>query len=400
MKLKITVLGGDGVGPEVTAEAVRVLRTIANVNGYEFQFAEAEVGGVAIRKHGSPLPERTLHACLEADAVLLGAVGHPEFDAMPREKKPETGLLALRQALGGFANLRPVQAYPALVDSSPIKADIVSGSDVMIVRELLGGLYFGEPRGIKDDTATNTMSYSRYEIERVAHIAFQQARNRRKKLTSVDKANVLECSQLWRKVVIEVAQHYPDVKLEHAYVDSFAMRLIQAPTAFDVVLTENLFGDILSDEAAVLGGSLGLLSSATIGGEVDLYEPVHGSAPDIAGKGIANPDRRHQFGGYAATPYGKARAGCAPGGSRRERRAAGWLSHQGPGGRLAQVQHNRGSGCCDRAPMRRHGDQPLRLSRRLISSPARVPGIFLRSEDVRSPHPVRKNLVGACGMRS
>jgi 3-isopropylmalate dehydrogenase len=289
MKLKITVLGGDGVGPEVTAEAVRVLRAIASVNGYEFKFTEAEMGGVAIRKHGTPLPERTLQACLEADAVLLGAVGHPEFDAMPREKKPETGLLALRQALGGFANLRPVQSYAALVDSSPIKADIVSGADVMIVRELLGGLYFGEPRGIKDDTAVNTMSYSRYEVERVAHIAFQQARTRRKKLTSVDKANVLECSQLWRQVVNEVAKQYPDVKLEHALVDSFAMLLIQAPTAFDVVLTENLFGDILSDEAAVLGGSLGLLASATIGGEVDLYEPVHGSAPDIAGKGIANP---------------------------------------------------------------------------------------------------------------
>jgi 3-isopropylmalate dehydrogenase len=289
MKLKIAVLGGDGVGPEVTAEAVRILRAIANVNGYEFQFTEAEVGGVAIRKHGSPLPEKTLHACLEADAVLLGAVGHPEFDGMPREKKPETGLLALRQALGGFANLRPVQAYPALVDSSPIRSEVVFGSDVMIVRELLGGLYFGEPRGIKEDTATNTMSYSRYEVERVAHIAFQQARARRKKLTSVDKANVLECSQLWRQTVNEVAKEYPDVKLEHAYVDSFAMRLIQAPAAFDVVLTENLFGDILSDEAAVIGGSLGLLASATIGGEVDLYEPVHGSAPDIAGKGIANP---------------------------------------------------------------------------------------------------------------
>jgi 3-isopropylmalate dehydrogenase len=244
---------------------------------------------VAIRKHGSPLPEKTLHACLEADAVLLGAVGHPEFDAMPRDKKPETGLLALRQALGGFANLRPVQAYPALVDSSPIKSEVVFGSDVMIVRELLGGLYFGEPRGIKDSIATNTMTYSRYEVERVAHIAFRQARARRKKLTSVDKANVLECSQLWRQTVNEVAKHYPDVKLDHAYVDSFAMRLIQAPAAFDVVLTENLFGDILSDEAAVIGGSLGLLASATIGGEVDLYEPVHGSAPDIAGKGIANP---------------------------------------------------------------------------------------------------------------
>ncbi|HEY3929880.1 MAG TPA: 3-isopropylmalate dehydrogenase [Candidatus Koribacter sp.] len=289
MKLKIAVLPGDGVGPEVTGAAVRVLRAIANVNGYEFKFTEADMGGVAIRNHGRPLPENTLQACLDADAVFLGAVGHPEFDGMPRDKKPETGLLALRQALGGFANLRPVQSYPALVDASPIKQEVVFGSDVLIVRELLGGLYFGEPRGVKDDTATNTMSYSRYEVERVAHVAFQQARSRRKKLTSVDKANVLECSQLWRQVVSEVGKHYPDVKLEHAYVDSFAMRLIQAPAAFDVVLTENLFGDILSDEAAVIGGSLGLLASATIGGEVDLYEPVHGSAPDIAGKGIANP---------------------------------------------------------------------------------------------------------------
>ena len=293
MKLRITLLPGDGIGPEGTAEAVRVLRGIADVTGYEFQFNEQLIGGAAIRATGSPLPDSTVNACLESHAVFLGAVGSPEFDSLPRDKKPETGLLGLRKALGGFANLRPVKCYPALAASSPIKPELLAGVDIMTVRELLGGLYFGEPRGFIGDgqreSAFNTKAYSRPEIERVAHVAFKLARTRRGKLTSVDKANVLECSQLWRRVVTEVAREYPEVKLEHGYVDSFAMRLVSAPAGIDVVLTENLFGDILSDESGVLGGSLGLLASATLGGKVDLYEPVHGSAPDIAGKGIANP---------------------------------------------------------------------------------------------------------------
>jgi 3-isopropylmalate dehydrogenase len=292
MKLKIALLPGDGIGPEVTREAVRVLKAVSSINGYDFQFAEYPIGGTAVKQFGKPLPEDTLKACLDANAVFLGAVGSPEFDSVPREIRPETGLLALRKALGGFANLRPVKAYAALADCSPLKPEIAGGADVLIIRELLGGLYFGEPRGFSDSkhtSAINTLHYSAEEVERVAHIAFKQALARKKKVTSVDKANVLETSQLWRSVVTAVAAKYPDVKLEHAYVDSFAMRLIQSPTSFDVVVTENLFGDILSDEAAVLGGSLGMLASATIGGKVDLYEPVHGSAPDIAGKGIANP---------------------------------------------------------------------------------------------------------------
>jgi 3-isopropylmalate dehydrogenase len=293
MKLRITLLPGDGIGPEVTAEAVRVLRGVADLTGYEFQFSEHLIGGAAIRATGVPLPEATIEACLKSHAVFLGAVGSPEFDSMPREKKPETGLLGLRKALGGFANLRPVKTYPALAAYSPLKPELLVGVDIMTVRELLGGLYFGEPRGFVGDgakeTGFNTMSYSRPEVERVAHVAFKLARSRRGKLTSVDKANVLESSQLWRRVVTEVAREYPEVKLEHGYVDSFAMRLVTAPAGIDVVLTENLFGDILSDESGVLGGSLGMLASATLGGKVDLYEPVHGSAPDIAGKGIANP---------------------------------------------------------------------------------------------------------------
>jgi 3-isopropylmalate dehydrogenase len=293
MKLKITLLPGDGIGPEVTAEAVRVLRGVADLTGYEFQFSEELIGGAAIRASGVPLPEKTIATCLESHAVFLGAVGSPEFDSLPREKKPETGLLGLRKALGGFANLRPVKTYPALAAYSPLKPELLAGVDIMTVRELLGGLYFGEPRGLVGDgpseTGFNTMKYSRPEVERVAQVAFKLARSRRGKLTSVDKANVLESSQLWRKVVTEVAREYPEVKLEHGYVDSFAMRLVTNPAGIDVVLTENLFGDILSDESGVLGGSLGMLASATLGGKVDLYEPVHGSAPDIAGKGIANP---------------------------------------------------------------------------------------------------------------
>lgn len=293
MKLKVTVLPGDGIGPEVTAQAVRVLETIAGISGYTFEFSEALVGGAAIRESGSPLPRATLDACLASDAVLLGAVGAPEYDQLPAHQRPEAGLLLLRRALGGYANLRPAISYPSIAACSPLKPEIGRGTDILIVRELLGGLYFGEPRGFSgvngSTSAFNTMRYSVEEIERVARVAFEAARQRRGKVTSVDKANVLETSQLWRQTVARIAADYPDVLLENLYVDACAMHLITNPRRFDVLLTENLFGDILSDEAAVITGSLGMLSSATIGGDVGLYEPVHGSAPDIAGKGIANP---------------------------------------------------------------------------------------------------------------
>ena len=289
MKIRITTLPGDGIGPEVITEAVRVLQTIGGIHGYRFEFEEQLIGGVAIRKCGSPLPTTTLDACLMSDAVLLGAVGAPEYDRMPPNQRPEAGLLLLRSALGGYANLRPAISYPWIAACSPVRTEVARGTDILIVRELLGGLYFGEPRGIKSNVATNTMRYSVEEVERVAKVAFEAARKRRSKVTSVDKANVLETSQLWRQTVIRVSQNYPDVTLEHLYVDACAMHLITNPRRFDVLLTENLFGDILSDEAGVITGSLGMLASATIGGEVGLYEPVHGSAPDIAGRGAANP---------------------------------------------------------------------------------------------------------------
>ena len=293
MRLRITVLPGDGIGPEVTAEAVRVLQTVAGIHGYKFDFEEHAIGGVAIREFGSPLPRTTLDACLASDAVLLGAVGAPEFDRLPANQRPEAGLLLIRRALGGYANLRPAISYAAIEDCSPLRSEVVHGADILFVRELLGGLYFGEPRGFTSTNgttiATNTMQYSVEEIERVARVAFEAAGKRRGKVTSVDKANVLETSQLWRQTVTRVAEEYPDVTLNHLYVDACAMHLITNPRLFDVVLTENLFGDILSDEAAVITGSLGMLASATVGGEVGLYEPVHGSAPDIAGKGVANP---------------------------------------------------------------------------------------------------------------
>ncbi|HTY84454.1 MAG TPA: 3-isopropylmalate dehydrogenase [Silvibacterium sp.] len=291
MKLKILVVDGDGIGPEVTAEAVRILSSVAELGGYDFEFRHALIGGAAIKAHGSPLPEATLDAALDSDSVLLGAVGSNEFNSLPPNRRPEAGLLQLRQALGGFANLRPSFAWPSLSSNSPLRAEVVDGADILFVRELLGGLYFGEPRSWDKEagTAWNTMRYTRDEVIRVARIAFELASARRKKVTSVDKANVLEVSQLWRATVTEIAVQYPDVTLEHQYVDACAMHLMNTPRNFDVVLTENLFGDILSDEAAVITGSLGMLPSATIGGQVNLYEPVHGSAPDIAGKGIANP---------------------------------------------------------------------------------------------------------------
>jgi 3-isopropylmalate dehydrogenase len=289
MKARITTLPGDGIGPEVTAEAVRVLQAVAAIHGYRFEFEEHAIGGVAIKQFGSPLPRKTLDACLASDAVLLGAVGSPEYDRVPPSQRPEAGLLLLRSALGGYANLRPALSYSSIAACSPLRTEIAYGADILIVRELLGGLYFGEPRGIDSTVARNTMRYSVEEIERITRVAFEAARKRRGKVTSVDKANVLETSQLWRQTVTRVSQHYPDVTLEHLYVDACAMHLIANPRRFDVLLTENLFGDILSDEAAVITGSLGMLASATIGGEVGLYEPVHGSAPDIAGSGTANP---------------------------------------------------------------------------------------------------------------
>ena len=293
MLLTVAVLPGDGIGPEVTAEAVRALEAVALAFGHKIELRLKEIGAASIRRWRSPLPEETLDACIQSDAVLLGSVGDPEFDDLPLEARPEAGLLKLRRELGAFANLRPVVAFPGLEASSPLKPARLSGTDIIIVRELLGGIYFGEPRGFETGEhaveAINTMRYGEREVERVAAIAFELARTRRSKVTSVDKANVLECSRLWRRTVAKIAGDYPDVALDHQYVDSCAAALISRPSTFDVILTENMFGDILSDEAGALVGSLGLLASGSIGARVGLYEPVHGSAPDIAGREIANP---------------------------------------------------------------------------------------------------------------
>jgi 3-isopropylmalate dehydrogenase len=289
MKARITVLPGDGVGPEVTREAVRALKSIGSLFGHDFELLTFPIGGAALDAHGVPLPIETLTACHESDAVLLGAVGAPRYDSLPPRLRPETGLLELRKRLGLFANLRPVVAHETASASSPLKPEVVRGTDLLIVRELAGGLYFGEPRGIAGNRAYNTLEYTAAEVERVARVAFDLARKRRAKLTSVDKANVLETSRLWRETVTWVGRDYPDVALEHLYVDSAAVALVTRPTAFDVVVTENLFGDILSDEAGALAGSLGMLPSASLGSRVGLFEPVHGSGPDIAGKGVANP---------------------------------------------------------------------------------------------------------------
>jgi 3-isopropylmalate dehydrogenase len=291
MKLKILVVAGDGIGPEVTNEAVGVLREVAALGGHTFEFEAKRIGGVAIVQDGTPLPADTLKAALASDAVLLGAVGGNEFNSLAPDKRPEAGLLQIRAALGGFANLRPSFAFKELAVNSPLRPEVIEGADILFVRELLGGAYFGQPRewNRAKGEAWNTMRYTHDEVARVARIAFQLAQKRRKKVTSVDKANVLEVSQLWRATVNEVAADFPDVTLEHQYVDAMSMHLMNRPRDFDVVVTENLFGDILTDEASVITGSLGMLSSAALGGKVNLYEPVHGSAPDIAGKGLANP---------------------------------------------------------------------------------------------------------------
>jgi len=290
---KIVVLPGDGIGLEVTAEAVKVLRAVGQGVGVGFEFEEALCGGAAIDAHGTPIPGATLDLCRTADAILFGAVGGPKWDDLPPEQRPERGLLALRKELDLFANLRPAKLFPMLVDASPLKRSVVEGTDLLVIRELTGGLYFGEPRGIEKIQGgmrgINSMIYTTPEIERVARLAFEVARKRRRKLTSIDKANVLAVSRLWRQVVTEVSRDYPDVTLEHMLVDNCAMQLILNPLQFDTLVTENTFGDILSDEAAVLAGSMGMLPSASLGGKTALYEPVHGTAPDIAGRDLANP---------------------------------------------------------------------------------------------------------------
>ena len=289
--MTIVLLPGDGVGPEVVAAGVHVLQAVGRCYGRSFTTTTHPIGAAALRSGKPALPPETLAACQSADAVLLGAVGDPAFDHLPRADKIETGLLALRKGLGVYANLRPAKAYAPLLDVLPFKPERVAGADMVIVRELLGGLYFGEPRGLAADGAEgfNTMRYTAAEVERVAKYAFDIARGRRRTVLSVDKANVLETSQLWRATVIRVAQAYPDVALEHQYVDAFAMNLALDPRRYDVVVTENLFGDILSDEAGAIAGSLGMLPSASLGDGPGLFEPIHGSAPTIAGRDIANP---------------------------------------------------------------------------------------------------------------
>jgi len=295
MSFDIVVLPGDGIGPEVTAEAVRVLEAVGTRFGHAFRFDERPFGGASIDQHGVPLTDDTLAACQGSKAVLLGAVGGPKWDKIEVARRPEAGLLGIRKQLGLFANLRPVRPHPALAAASPLRPERLAGVDLMVVRELTGGLYFGKPQFTRDEGngvqhAVDTMEYTTPEIERVVDLAFGLAKGRRNKVTSVDKANVLETSRLWRKTAVEVGARHPGVTLEHVLVDTAAMRLVSSPAAFDVVVTENMFGDILTDEAAILVGSLGMLPSASLSGTgPGLYEPIHGSAPDIAGRGIANP---------------------------------------------------------------------------------------------------------------
>jgi len=302
LNFNIALLPGDGIGPEVVSEAVRVLDVIAGKYGHTFNYTERLMGGCSIDKYGSSLTDETLADCKSSDAVLLGAVGGPKWDDPNAKDRPEHGLLALRKGLGVFVNLRPVKVHPALVDSSPLKPEKLKGVDILVVRELTGGLYFGQPklRGMKDgkEYAVDTLEYYDYEIFRVMELAFKLARGRKKKVTSVDKANVLESSRLWRQIAAQIGKENPDIELEHTLVDTAAMRLITAPTSMDVIVTENMFGDILTDEASVLAGSMGMLPSASLSESsvglprqtrAGLYEPIHGSAPDIAGRGIANP---------------------------------------------------------------------------------------------------------------
>ncbi len=287
---KIALIKGDGIGPEIIDEAVKVLDAVAAAEGFTLKYYEALMGGCAYDITGDPLPNETIETALNSDAVLFGAIGGEKWDTLPREKRPESGLLRFRKELGVFANLRPAVVYDELVNASSLKPEIVQGVDLMVVRELIGGIYFGEPKGREgNERAYNTMVYTRDEIIRIAHTAFQIAMERDKRVCSIDKANVLDVSQLWRDTVEEVAKEYPEVQLSHMYVDNAAMQLIRDPKQFDVMLTGNIFGDILSDEASMLSGSIGLLPSASVGSKIGVYEPIHGSAPDIAGQGIANP---------------------------------------------------------------------------------------------------------------
>jgi len=295
MTAKISILPGDGIGPEIVAEAEKVLGVLCKDHGLAAEIEHAPIGGAAFEQHGHPLPAMTLDSVRSADAILLGAVGGPQWERLERALRPEQGLLGLRAELGLFANLRPALLYPQLAGASTLKPEIVSGLDIMIVRELTGGIYFGEPRGIRTRAdgqreGFNTLVYSESEIERIARVAFGIARKRSRRLCSVDKANVLECSELWREVVVRTAAEFTDVELSHMYVDNAAMQLVRAPKQFDVMVTSNMFGDILSDAAAMLTGSIGMLPSASLDSHgKGMYEPIHGSAPDIAGKGVANP---------------------------------------------------------------------------------------------------------------
>lgn len=288
----IAILSGDGIGPEVTAQAVKVIEAVEDIYGHSFEKSEALIGAAAIDALGDPFPKETEEVCKSSDAILFGAIGHPKYDNDPNAKvRPEQGLLRMRKNLGLFANIRPVSSFEALLSLSPLKEDRIKGVDFVVFRELTGGIYFGEPRGRSEDgkSAFDSCTYTDHEIRRVAHLAFKSAQNRRKKLTLVDKANVLATSRLWRQVVTEMSADYPDVTLDFMFVDNAAMQIIQYPAHFDVVLTENMFGDIITDEASVISGSLGLLASASVGSGLGLYEPIHGSYPQAAGKNIANP---------------------------------------------------------------------------------------------------------------
>jgi 3-isopropylmalate dehydrogenase len=294
VKAKIAVFAGDGVGREIVPEAVKVLKAVAEKYGHAFEFTSGDIGGQAIDKVGVPLPQDTLNLAKQSDAVLLGAVGGPKWEGLDYSLRPERALLGIREALGLYANLRPAKLYPNLTEASTLKKEVVEGIDILVVRELTGGIYFGKPKGIEklpngSERGVNTEVYTTEEIRRIAVVAFEAARKRRKKVVSIDKANVLESSELWRRVVTGVHKDYPDVELGHMYVDNAAMQLVRNPRQFDVMLCNNMFGDILSDEAAMLTGSIGMLPSASLGAQVGLFEPIHGSAPDIAGKNIANP---------------------------------------------------------------------------------------------------------------
>ena len=286
---KIGVIKGDGIGPEIIDEAIKVLDAVSVAQGFNLKYEEMLLGGAAIDETGVPLPEDTIQGVKKCDAVLFGAIGGPKWDNLERHLRPESGLLGLRKEMGTFANLRPAMVYDELVNASSLKASVIQGVDIMVVRELTGGIYFGQPRELHEDRAFNTMVYTREEVKRIAVVAFDIAMKRDKRICSVDKANVLEVSQFWREIVEEVAKDYPEVELSHMYVDNAAMQLIRDPKQFDVILTGNIFGDILSDAASMLSGSIGLLPSASTGKGVGLFEPIHGSAPDIAGQGIANP---------------------------------------------------------------------------------------------------------------